>query len=79
LIWDGKVKSTWNSPVSSRLPVLAQGIEVFIRRGVAFVLAEKLQARHSAYRAVEVHDFACDFENERAFGDDCRRVLAKLA
>ena len=61
------------------LPSLSGTYKVLVRRGVTFVLAEEFQARHAAYRAVEVGDFTGDLENERAFGNDCRRIVAKLA
>jgi len=77
-IRDRKVESAGDPLAISGIAVPVRYVKVFVRRGVAFVLAKEFEAPHATHRAVEVGDFAGDLENERSFGNDCGGVVAKL-
>ncbi|MDE0002578.1 MAG: hypothetical protein OXQ29_07775 [Rhodospirillaceae bacterium] len=79
LVRDRKIESARNPFVLSGIALLVRHVEIFVRRGIAFVLAEEFQAGDAAHRTVEVGDYTGDLENERAFGNNCGRVVAKLA
>ena len=75
---DRKVESARNSLAGPGIAIVVRHVEVLVRCGITFVLAEEFQAWHAAHRTVEVGEFTGDLENECAFRNDCRRIVAKF-